>query len=124
MATIAPRGTVRGPADLGKMEFRVDHISEDFAAYIQAAHDINRAMSLELHAASVLVRKKVQAGARKRGIDRFAAAQAARRSTRPLLKAASLCDSAANQCLRSWRAYLIVITEIQSKNGRTRGGGL
>jgi hypothetical protein len=125
MATvIAPRGKARSPHDLGTMPLRGKHMAEDTAAWVQAAHDLNRQLGLEMHAWAVLTRKMMVRAAG-RGIGRFAAGTAARRAVRPLMRAASQADSAANGVLRFWKAYMAAAAEIQAaKDGQRRGRGL
>lgn len=120
MATVAPRRSgIKGPADLAQMEIRGGpHLNEDYAAWCQAAHDVNRAMALEMHAVALRVRRKMGEGAT--GIEKFTVKSQARRAVRPLLAAADKANEAADGVLRGWRMYLHVVTEIMA--ARTRGG--
>lgn len=117
MTTPAPT-TAKSPAQLGNMPFRAKRLTEDVNNWIRSAHALNIAMSVEQHAAAVVIRAKMRGAAR--GLDRFQASQAARRATRPLMRAASQSDAAAKSNLRCWRAYTIVAAELQQLKNRHR----
>jgi hypothetical protein len=118
MGIIAPRGSAKNPAALADMPLRNKKLSEDFAAVLQSCHDLNRAMAVVQHGFAVVVRRKIRDSA---GLtDRFAAAQAARRATRPLYRAAARSNAAANANLRCWRSYHEAITALAAHKGRSR----
>lgn len=122
MVTVAPRRSgIKGPADLAQMEIRGGRdLNKDYAAWCQAAHDINRAMALEMHAVAIRVRRKMAEGTS--GIEKFTVKSQARRAVRPMLAAADRANEAADGVLRGWRMYLHVVTEIMTARNAKAGG--
>jgi len=119
--TIAPRGQVRNVHDLGNIPIRGRHLTEDVAAWVQGAHDLQLSLSLEMHAAAVLIRRTIE---RSRGggvRDRFAVRSAARRATRPLMQASSTANSAAAGVIRFWRSYMAQAHELEMASRAARG---
>lgn len=121
MATIAPRGGAKTPGELGNNPLSKNNLTEDYARYCQDAHAILRGMGLELHAAGVLIRRRIKDSGS--GVEKFQLAGQARKAARPMMRAADQANSAADGVLRAWRDFLHVITEIMAARGAKARGG-
>jgi len=106
------------------MPLRGKQITEDVRAWTDAAHKLQVQMAMELHTFAVLLRRKIKGSGKGSPVDKFQRAAAARRATRPLVRAANQAADAATGVLRFWRSYLHIVTELQAgRRGQARNRG-